>query len=130
MNPGETSGFLRQLTDGHFDWFYRDTRGWDAFGLVGNLLFGSRFVVQWLHSERHKRVIVPPIFWHLSFWGSIVALIYAFHVDKLPLILGYLFLPFLYARNLKLLRRNHEPDASKQNNAGQTSPSSVPPDPR
>jgi lipid-A-disaccharide synthase-like uncharacterized protein len=55
-------------------------------------------------------VLVPPIFWHLSFWGSVISLIYALHIDKLPVIFGYLFLPFLYARNLVLLRRT-KPDA-------------------
>jgi len=40
------------------------------------------------------------------FWGSVINLIYAFHVDKLPIILGVLFLPFLYARNLSLLHRS------------------------
>jgi hypothetical protein len=37
--------------------------------------------------------------------------VYAFHVDKLPIILGVFFLPFLYARNLSLLHRNRgEPE--------------------
>jgi lipid-A-disaccharide synthase-like uncharacterized protein len=49
--------------------------------------------------------VVPPIFWHLSFWGSTVSLIYALHIDKLPILLSFSFLPFLYARNLMLLRR-------------------------
>ena len=44
--------------------------------------------------------------------GSLCALVYAFHVDKLPIILGYLFLPFLYARNLKLLRRIATPETT------------------
>ena len=57
-------------------------------------------MIQWLYSERHKQVVVPPIFWHLSFWGSVVSLVYACHVDRLPIILGYAFLPFLYARKL------------------------------
>jgi lipid-A-disaccharide synthase-like uncharacterized protein len=127
MIASETSGFLQHLTGLHSGWFYRDSHWWTAFGLLGAFLFGSRFIVQWLHSERHKRVIVPPLFWHLSFWGSIVQLIYGFHLDKLPVILGYLFLPFLYARNLRLLRRNHEPPSSKQGETGQTSQPSAPP---
>jgi len=62
-------------------------------------------VIQWLYSEKKRVLVVPPIFWHLSFWGSVIALLYAFHIDKLPVILSFLFLPFLYARNLVLLRR-------------------------
>ena len=100
-------GFLQHLLGDRLAWLFQESRYWTAFGLFGNALFSSRFIVQWLHSERQKRVVVPPIFWHLSFWGSVVSLLYALHVDKLPIILGYLFLPFLYARNLKLLRREN-----------------------
>ena len=31
------------------------------------MLFGSRFFVQWVASERHGRVVVPITFWYLSF---------------------------------------------------------------
>jgi lipid-A-disaccharide synthase-like uncharacterized protein len=102
-----SEGFLQPLLASHLPWLYRDSLLWTAFGLLGNLLFSSRFLVQWLLSERRKRVVVPTVFWHLSFWGSLVALIYSFHIDKLPVILGYLFLPVLYGRNLMLLAREH-----------------------
>jgi lipid-A-disaccharide synthase-like uncharacterized protein len=107
-------GFLAPYLGGLLPWLYRDSSWWTVFGLFGNALFSSRFLIQWLHSERHKQLIVPPIFWHLSFWGSLCALLYAFHVDKLPIILGYLFLPFLYARNLKLLRRTPTRQGDRQ----------------
>jgi lipid-A-disaccharide synthase-like uncharacterized protein len=97
--------FLKAFLDSVVPWLYYDSKFWTALGLVGNLLFASRFVVQWLYSEKRKKLVVPAIFWHLSFWGSVIALIYAFHVDKLPVILGYFFLPILYARNLVLLAR-------------------------
>ncbi len=77
-------------------------------------MFGSRFFIQWLHSEKHKRVIVPPVFWHLSFWGSLICLTYALHLDKLPVILGYVFLPFLYARNLYFLRKTTSDGLAKK----------------
>lgn len=32
-------------------------------------------------------------------------MIYALHIDKLPVILSFGFLPFIYFRNLVLLRR-------------------------
>lgn len=100
-----SSGFLEPWLSGVLPWLYVDSGWWTAFGLLGNALFSSRFLIQWLHSERQQQLVVPPIFWYLSFWGSLIALVYAFHVDKLPIILGYAFLPFLYARNLRLLRR-------------------------
>ena len=83
--------FIQQIFGSGWEWFYRDTIVWDIFGYCGNALFTSRFIVQWFCSERIKRVVVPPIFWHLSFWGSIVGLIYAFHLDKGPMILSFHF---------------------------------------
>ena len=93
------------MVDSVVPWLYYESLFWTAFGLMGNLLFSLRFIVQWLYSEKQKELVVPAIFWHLSFWGSVITLIYAFHVDKLPVILGYFFLPILYARNLVLLAR-------------------------
>ncbi|MEJ2066969.1 MAG: lipid-A-disaccharide synthase N-terminal domain-containing protein [Deltaproteobacteria bacterium] len=99
------NSFLQPLLDSIVPWLYYESKLWTAFGLIGNLLFSLRFIVQWLYSEKRKELVVPGLFWHLSFWGSVIALIYAFHIDKLPVILGYIFTPVLYARNLALLRR-------------------------
>jgi lipid-A-disaccharide synthase-like uncharacterized protein len=101
-------GFLEPFVGRLLPWLYRDSVWWTVFGLTGNLLFSSRFLIQWLHSEKQKQLVVPVVFWHLSFWGSVVALIYGFHVDKLPVILGYIFLPVLYGRNLILLKRGEK----------------------
>lgn len=101
----QPTGFLQPFLGSRLTWFYADSFWWTVFGLLGNVVFSLRFIVQWLKSEKQKRIVVPPIFWHLSFWGSCVSLIYAFHVDKLPIILGYIALPIIYGRNLILLRR-------------------------
>lgn len=101
----ETSGLLQPLLGGVAPWLYVDSLLWTGFGLLGNLLFSSRFVVQWLTSERRRQLVVPGVFWHLSFWGSLISLVYALHIDKLPVILSFAFLPPLYFRNLVLLRR-------------------------
>ncbi len=45
------------------------------------------------------------MFWHPRFWGSVLQLLYALHIDKLPVMLGDAFLPFLPARNPWLLKR-------------------------
>ena len=99
------TGFLEPIIGGSVPWLYVESGVWTAIGLLGNGLFGSRFLIQWLHSERSKQLVVPPIFWYISFWGSILQLIYGLHIDKLPIILGYVFLPLIYARNLRFLRR-------------------------
>ena len=110
----ESGDFLKPFLESSVPWLYRESRAWTAFGLLGNALFSSRFLYQWLHSERRGRVEVPVAFWHLSFWGSLVTLIYAFHVDKLPYVLGCVFLPALYGRNLMLLRKARRADAAAQ----------------
>jgi lipid-A-disaccharide synthase-like uncharacterized protein len=76
---------------------------WTLFGLVGNLLFASRFVVQWYVSEKLKRSVIPIQFWYLSIAGSLFCLIYAVHVGKIAFILGFLFPTVIYARNLMLI---------------------------
>ena len=96
---------LETLAGPYGAWFFRESYYWTTIGLVGNALFSSRFIIQWLYSERKKQVVVPPIFWHLSFWGSLVSLVYACHIDKVPVVLSFVFLPFLYARNLHLLKK-------------------------
>jgi lipid-A-disaccharide synthase-like uncharacterized protein len=67
----------------------------------------------WVHSEKAKKVVVPAIFWHLSFWGSLMNLIYFVHVDRAPLIFANCFLPFIYGRNLYLLYWHPERRAAK-----------------
>ena len=52
---------------------------WIAFGLMGQFLFTSRFVVQWLSSEKQKKSVVPASFWFLSIGGAAILLLYAIH---------------------------------------------------
>src|ERR1051325_11279485 len=99
----DSPGVVQHLLGYHLGWLFSDSGAWTCFGFLGTFLFGSRIVIQWLCSERHQKIVVPPIFWHLSFWGSLISLIYAVHIDKLPVIFGFIFLPFIYARNLILL---------------------------
>jgi lipid-A-disaccharide synthase-like uncharacterized protein len=78
---------------------------WTFFGLVANLLFASRFVIQWYVSERLKRSVIPIEFWYLSIAGSVMMLVYAVYIGKIPLILGFLFPTVIYIRNLMLIRK-------------------------
>jgi lipid-A-disaccharide synthase-like uncharacterized protein len=93
------------------DW--NDAPLWLAFGLIGQAAFFSRFLVQWLASERAGESYVPLSFWSyvpLSFWylsmvGSLVLLVYAIHRQELVFALGYLPNSVVYLRNLVLVRR-------------------------
>lgn len=72
--------------------------------MVANGLFASRFVVQWYVSEKLKRSVIPVQFWWLSIAGSLMMLVYAIYIGKVPLILGFLFPSIIYVRNLVLIR--------------------------
>ncbi|RBP38517.1 lipid-A-disaccharide synthase-like uncharacterized protein [Roseimicrobium gellanilyticum] len=101
-----TSAFLQNWLEPIFGhWLYVDSMLWTVVGFLGAAIFGSRFVLQWLQSEKEKKLVVPWYFWHLSFWGSVLNLLYFLHLDKAPLVLGNCFLPFLYGRNILFLRR-------------------------
>lgn len=78
---------------------------WLALGLLGQSLFMMRFVVQWIHSERHKKSVIPVSFWYLSLIGGLIVLAYGIHRAEPVIILGQLPGTIVYARNLMLIRR-------------------------
>ena len=90
---------------------------WTIFGLVGNTMFTSRFIVQWYVSEKLKKSVIPKNFWHFSLIGGSIMLIYGLHDGHIPIILGYLTPPMIAARNLVLIARqeNHAPPTSDAN---------------
>ena len=78
-------------------------------GFTGQALFASRFIFQWLYSERLGRSAIPIIFWYLSILGGIGLLIYAIFRKDPVIILGQSFGIFIYLRNLILIyRRTNE----------------------
>ncbi len=80
--------------------------GWVLFGMLGQILFGSRFIVQWLASERRKETTVPVAFWYLSLAGSLILFVYAFwYRQDIVITLGQSAGVFIYVRNLMLIRR-------------------------
>ena len=101
-----TLAFLQPILEPYAgSWLYVESWHWTVIGFIGAGLFSARFVIQWLSTEKNKRLTVPPAFWYCSFWGSVINCIYLFHVDKAPLIFANCFLPFLYLRNLIFLHR-------------------------
>jgi lipid-A-disaccharide synthase-like uncharacterized protein len=92
------------------DW--SDDPFWLAFGLLGNLAFASRFLVQWLASERAGESVVPIVFWHLSIVGSLILLAYAIHVQSPIFTLAYLPNAFVYMRNIALVKKKERASAA------------------
>ena len=72
-------------------------------GFTGQALFASRFIVQWVYSERKGESSIPLIFWYLSILGGIGLLIYAIFRKDPVIITGQSFGIFIYLRNLILI---------------------------
>jgi lipid-A-disaccharide synthase-like uncharacterized protein len=85
------------------DW--NDSLPWLAIGLVGNAAFFSRFLVQWVASERAGESYIPMSFWYLSLVGSLILLVYAIHRAEPVFLLGQLPNAFVYVRNIMLIKR-------------------------
>lgn len=83
---------------------------WLVVGFAGQALFFSRFLVQWIASERARRSLIPLAFWHLSVVGSLILLIYAVHRRDPIFTLAYLPNSLVYVRNLMLIRRERDGD--------------------
>ena len=85
------------------EWF-RSPAAWTALGFAGQILFGSRFFVQWWASERKRRVVIPRAFWILSTIGGTALFAYAIHQRDPVFALGQGSGLLIYLRNLKLSR--------------------------
>lgn len=83
---------------------------WLAVGLLGQLMFTARFIVQWIASERAGKSVMPMAFWYLSIGGGLVVLAYGIHKFDLVIILGQLPGVIVYSRNIWLIRRGRARD--------------------
>lgn len=84
---------------------------WKVIGFAGLGLFQSRWIVQWLYSEKHKESKVPVAFWWLSLSGSLLCLAYFLRQQDSVGVAGYLFSAVPYTRNLMLVYAKRRRDA-------------------
>jgi len=97
---------LHILADGTF--FGLSVNAWKFVGWSGNIVFGARFIIQWIASERARKSIIPPGFWECSALGSILLLIYfAFYRRDSVGVLSALFPLPIYLRNLYFRYTHH-----------------------
>ena len=76
---------------------------WVSFGTLGQLIFFSRWIIQWFSSERSKSSIIPVAFWWCSLIGGIITLVYANHIGSFPFMLAQAIGIIVYTRNLILI---------------------------
>ncbi|MDB6031518.1 MAG: putative rane protein [Verrucomicrobiales bacterium] len=75
---------------------------WKVIGWTGNVVFFSRFLVQWWATEKTKQVVIPNAFWYLSLVGSLLLLAYGISKRDSVFIFAYLFTWIPYIRNLMI----------------------------
>lgn len=73
-----------------------------TIGFVAQILFSSRLVVQWITSEKQRKVITPTLFWTLSLIASFLLFLYGYLRDDFAIMLGQTLTYFIYIRNLQL----------------------------
>ncbi len=81
---------------------------WLGIGLAGQTLLMMRFIVQWIHSERLGKSVIPVSFWYFSLLGGLTVLAYGFHRADPVIIIGQLPGTVVYIRNLMLVYRTHQ----------------------
>ena len=99
--------FGQDLGNYLYDVFVAKFDFWLAFGLVAQLLFTARFLVQWISSERAGQSVVPMAFWFFSMAGGFMTLIYGIAKREPVIILGQAFATVIYVRNIMLIIKNH-----------------------
>src|SRR6195256_3184813 len=83
---------------------------WKIIGLSGSLIFGLRFLIQWIASERARKSVIPFGFWECSALGSLMLLAYfaIYRHDSVGVLQNLLPLP-IYLRNLYFRYTHHVP---------------------
>jgi len=99
---------LHWLADGTY--FGIALNPWKIVGLSGSLIFGVRFILQWIASERAKRSVIPVGFWEISAVGSFLTLSYfaIYRHDSVGVLQSLLPLP-IYLRNIYFRYTHREP---------------------
>jgi lipid-A-disaccharide synthase-like uncharacterized protein len=97
--------FSQGLVDYLYDVFVARFDFWLAFGILAQLLFTARFIVQWLASEKAGRSVMPLAFWFLSIAGGGMTLVYGLVRREPIIIMGQALAVVIYIRNIMLIFR-------------------------
>lgn len=88
---------------------------WMTVGFGGQALFASRFLLQWISSERAKKSVVPVGFWFFSIAGGLILFSYALHKHDPVFIAGQGAGIFIYSRNLYFIfRERHVASSARE----------------
>lgn len=71
-------------------------------GFVAQGFFSARMFIQWILSERAKKVVSPDLYWICSLIGSILLFCYGWLRDDFSIIFGQLISYYIYIWNLNV----------------------------
>jgi lipid-A-disaccharide synthase-like uncharacterized protein len=72
-----------------------------AIGFLAQAFFSARILVQWILTERARRVLSPSIFWVFSIAGSYLLCIYGWLRQDFAIVLGQFVSYYVYLWNLR-----------------------------
>jgi lipid-A-disaccharide synthase-like uncharacterized protein len=95
-------------SEAHKTWFVI------AIGTTGALLFGCRFIIQWIATERARKSVIPTVFWYFSIVATVLQFIAFILRNEWVFAIGSGVGIVIYARNLWFIYQPGAPsDAAK-----------------
>ena len=73
-----------------------------SVGFIAQLLFSGRLTLQWILSEKSKKILTPTLYWWLSLLASFLLFVYGYLREDFAIMLGQVLTYFIYIRNLQL----------------------------
>ena len=77
---------------------------WQVYtiGFIAQALFSARLLLQWIASEKQKKVLTPSNFWKVSLFASFLLFVYGYLRSDFSIMLGQALTYFIYIRNMQL----------------------------
>ena len=73
-----------------------------AIGFLAQGFFSARMLIQWILSEKAKKVVSPNAYWICSLAGSILLFVYGWLRDDFAIIFGQVISYYIYIWNLDI----------------------------
>lgn len=73
-----------------------------SVGFIAQILFSSRMILQWIISEKNKKVLTPVLFWEISLFASFLLFVYGYLRHDFSIMLGQTLTYYIYIRNIQL----------------------------
>lgn len=75
-----------------------------SVGLLAQAFFSARTIVQWIMSERARRVLSPSLFWIFSTIGALLLALYGYLRQDFAVVAGQCVSYYVYLWNLRIKR--------------------------